>query len=112
MVHDYSRRYSQVLQKRQPVRQNGGKPFWLSRVIGTVMLAVAVAGIGFSLWVSHRITVGLAELAVATSRGETLAARRDLLAARRDSLQDEPAVHKRAAELGLFVPTADQIRRL
>ena len=102
MVHDYSRRYSQVLQRRQPVARPAALRSWsLSRFLGSALLAVAVGGVGFSFWVGHRISTGLAELAAATAHHDDLVERHTRLVARRDELQAEPAVRRRAAALSL-----------
>ncbi len=109
MVHDYSRRYSQVLQGRQPVRQAEARPWLLSRFLGTAMLAVAVAGVGVSFWVGQQVAAGLADLSRATAQRQVLVERRARLEQRRNGLRSREAVVARAAALGLSPPARDQV---
>ncbi len=109
MVHDYSRRYSQVLQRRQPVRQAEARPWLLSRFLGTVMLAVAIGGVGVSFWIGHQVSTGLAGLRDATAQRQVLAERKARLEAQRNAIRTRDAVVARAAALDLAPPTKAQI---
>ncbi len=112
MVHDYSRRYSRVVGRRQAVSKKRfpGGSFWLSRALGTVMMLGVVAGIGFSLWVNWRIEITLDELAAATTYKGQLVGKNGKLRQERQKLLAEETVLARAAELGLFPPASGQIR--
>ena len=115
MVHDYSRRYSSVMSGRQQVadrrRQASAAPFFLSKVLGTLMLLVVVAGVGMSVLLKMRIDADLSELASRIERQGALQSEEQELVARQHEFYGQEAMIGRAASLGLALPTMEQIRQ-
>jgi len=115
MVHDYSRRYSSVMGGRQQVanrrRQTGAVPFFLSKVLGTLMLLVVIAGVGMSVWLKMRIDADLGELASRIEQQGVLHSEGLELARRQQQLYALESISGRAASLGLALPSMEQIRQ-
>ncbi|MEW6427098.1 MAG: hypothetical protein AB1568_03585 [Thermodesulfobacteriota bacterium] len=114
MVHDYSRRYSPIIngQKKMPKqRRFPGGSFLLSRILGTAMMAVALAGITASVWLNWRIENTLVELA---GQKELLAGQQEenvRLQEERGNLLTSEAIRAKAAVHGLYLPEKEQLRR-
>lgn len=115
MVHDFSRRYSSVMAGRQQVvsrrSQAVATPFLLSKVLGSLVLLVVVAGIAMSVLLKMRIDADLSELARRIDQQNSLQNEGSALADRQKDLYALESVTGRAVALGLALPTEDQIRR-
>jgi len=115
MVRDYSRKYSTVMGRQQPVARKerflSKGSFLFSRVLGTVMMLVVIAALGASLWLNWRIEETLETIAMQTGNQNTLNMQFSNMQNEQQLLLAAQAVKKKAATLGLFVPERGQVRR-
>ena len=100
----------QQVQNRR--RQESGVPLLLSKVLGTLMLLVVVAGVGMSFWLKMRIEADLSELASRFEQQGILQTEGQELASRQRSLYALEEISGRAAALGLTLPSMEQIRHM
>lgn len=115
MVHDYSRRYSSVVGGRQQVRTRAPRsaaPLLLSRVLGSVIVLILVAGVCLSIWVKMRIDKDLSALGRRVERQQRLLGEHQKIEGQRDRMQTVAAMAARARRLGLALPDNSQIKKL
>ncbi len=116
MVRDYSGgRYTarrtgrQNAYRRAPVGADGGGFLW--KAVGVFVSFAVVIGVAASLWLGWQIDSGLDELAAGRQFVKEATARNAVLLTRRDGLRGRKHVEAAAAGLGLYPPTAWQVRR-
>lgn len=113
-MKDYSRRYSAGTTSKQKVSwkkagdRNGGR---LWRAFGVLITVAMLTGIVASVSFGLAIRDGLSQLAAGKKEGSLLYAQNKVLFDQRDHLQQEERIIKVAAEIGLFPPRPDQVRR-
>lgn len=114
MIQDYSQRYS-VTGQRQKVRRHSAtvsisKDVLLWKAMVVAVTVSIIIGVISSFWFGLQVERGLAELKSAKrvlleDRLQTRA-----LTAARNHLRDQGKIEAEAAKLGLFPPSAQQIR--
>ncbi len=113
-MKDYSNRYSAGTTSKQKVlwkkagNQNGGR---LWRAFGVLITVAMLTGIVASVCFGLAIRNGLSQLAAGKKEGSLLYAQNKVFIGQRDYLQKEERIIKVAAEIGLFPPRPDQVRR-
>lgn len=115
MLPDYSKRYPSVVKGKQKVTgrkyaspDDSGK---LLKVIGVLVTIAMLLGISASVWFGWLIRAGLDELGGSQKTRQELTALNSNLVAQRNSLLTREKVEAAAKEIGLYPPTAKQIRR-
>lgn len=103
MINGHSRQ--QPFGQRKPV---DGLPWG----VGVPIILVMSVSVFASIWFGWRIDKDLGELALNRQGFAVETARNRELIARRDNLLAKESVIKKAAVLGLFPPTAKQIRKI
>lgn len=113
-MKDYSNRYAAGKASKQKVlgkksgNLNGGA---LWRAFGVLTTVAMLIGVAASVSFGLAIRTGLSQLAAGNKEGALLYAQNKVLIDQRDHLQKEERIIKAAAEIGLFPPRPDQIRR-
>ncbi len=115
MIRDYSNRYPSVVRDKQKVRgrrpstsEGNGK---ITKIIGLVITMVMIAGVAMSFWFGWLVKNGLDELANSQAKRQELHTLNEKLIARRDNLLSREKIETAAKQLGLYPPSAKQVRR-
>ena len=115
MIRDYSSRYPSVVHGKQKVkgRKSGSPPgsTRITKIVGLVITVAMIVGIAISFWFGWVVRNGLDELAGSQARRQELKAENGNLVAQRDHLLSREKIEATAKELGLYPPSARQIRR-
>jgi len=113
-VRDYAKKYSGATGSRQKVsgRRAGGsdqeRPF---KIIGAVTVAALLLGVAGSLWFGVALQDRLGKLDKGRQEKNELAAANVTLSAEKEALLRQEKIEAAAGRLGLFPPSAKQIRR-
>lgn len=112
MIKDYSRRYAKggAIRQNLPGRRGDAEGRML-KAIGLIVVSAMLVGVAASLWFGWKIRTDLNELARDSRIREQLTLVNRDLNSRRDELMTKENIEEAAAELGLYQPTARQIRR-
>lgn len=97
--------------RRSPSREGRSAGEVLFNVLGVTLLVLALVAVSSGLWVAWAVRSSLGELEVAQHRQAELRQERRELSQQRDELQSRERIEAAAAELGLYPPRADQIKR-
>ena len=115
MIRDYSSRYPSVVQEKQKVY--GRRPAGpdgkgrVTKIIGLIVTVAMILGIAMSFWFGWLVRNGLDELAQSQTRRHELITSNEKLVAQRDNLLSREKIGAVAKDLGLYPPSAKQIRR-
>jgi cell division protein FtsL len=120
MIHDYSERYFPAaghkapanrlfLQKRNSRQLPSGWLLWKS--VGAALVIALAVGVTSSIWVGGKIRTALDDIAKSQTQYSALAEKNKRLLAQQDRLLSRERVEAAAKNLGLYPPTADQLRR-
>ncbi len=113
-MRDYAKKYSGAAGNRQKVsgRRAGGSewdgPY---KIIGAVAVGAMLLGVAGSLWFGVALRDGLGRLDKGKQEKVELAAANVALSAERDALLQQEKMEAAAGRLGLFPPSAKQMRR-
>lgn len=115
MFRDYSKRYPSVVKGKQRVagRKYAGPDDSnkLLKVITVVVTIAMLLGVSASIWFGWLIRAGLDELGGSQKTRQEFTALNSKLVARRNSLLTREKIEAAAEKIGLYPPTAKQIRR-
>ena len=115
MIRDYSRRYLSVVHGKQKVK--GRRPAGpqdtrkLTKLIGLIVTIAMLFGIAVSLWFGWLVRNGLDDLSQSQAKRQLLRTQNEKLLAQRDNLLSRDKIEAAAKKLGLYPPSAKQIRR-
>ena len=84
---------------------------WLSRATGILFSITLVVAVGMSFWLNWRIESGLEEMSRNSGTQKELHDSNNKLVAQRDLLSAEDSIAVAVRRMGLFSPSAGQIRR-
>ena len=113
-MRDYAKKYSGATGSRQKVsgRRTGGadqeRPF---KIIGAVTVAALLLGVAGSLWFGVALQDSLGKLDKGKQEKTELAATNAALSAEKEALLKQEKIEAAAGRLGLFPPSAKQMRR-
>lgn len=116
MIRDYSSRYPSVVHGKQKVsgrksagpRGDGRR---VTKIIGVIVTVAMIVGIAVSFWFGWLVRNGLDELNEALAAKQELKGLNEKLVAQRDNLLSPEKIEASAKKLGLYPPSAKQIRR-
>lgn len=115
MIRDYSSRYPSIVREKQKVlgRRPGGPKGdnRITKIIGVVVTIAMIVGIATSFWFGWLVRNGLDELNESQAAKQELKGLNEKLVAQRDNLLSGDKIEAAAKELGLYPPSAKQIRR-
>ena len=113
-MRDYAKKYSSTSGNRQKVagRRTGGsdreRPF---KIIGAIAVVAMLLGVVSSLWFGVALRDGLGRLGKGQQEKAELVAANMALVAEKDALLQQEKIEAAAGELGLYPPSAKQLRR-
>lgn len=115
MIADYSGRYILAVGSRQKVSrksyQERNTIGWLSRATGILFSITLVVAVGMSFWLNWRIESGLEEMSRNSGTQKELHDSNNKLVAQRDLLSAEDSIAVAVRRMGLYPPSAGQLRR-
>jgi len=113
-MRDYAKIYSGAVVSRQKVsgkRTGGSDREQPSKIIGAVTVVAMLLGVVSSLWFGVALRDGLGRLGKGQQEKAELVAANMTLVAEKDALLQQEKIEAAAGRLGLFPPSAKQMRR-
>lgn len=121
-MNDYSSRYSSVTwQQKALARPMAGRrrnthvrkaqdDKLLLKTVGGMLLVVLTLGVGTSCWYGMRVRTAIDEIGRISLSNQELVQRQHELTNRKNILLQRDNLEKAAMQIGLFAPTARQLR--
>lgn len=117
-MKDYGPPYQTAGKRQKVAKRSSGRGRhpaehrWLWRATGVLAMVILTIGLGVSLWFGYQINSGLDQLTVRQDRLQRLQERHDHLGRQRAGLLTQERIQAAARKMGLYPPTAEQVKRL
>ena len=120
MINDYAGHYfTTAILKQHPVRRNasyrkllGFNGTWMMwKSIGVMLVITMTIGVTSTVWFGWQIKTSLSNIGIERTIQHKITTENKQLAATRDRLLVREQIEAAAKKLGLFSPTARQLRR-